>query len=106
LAASRKSPRDYTGRKAQELAEKHAKEIEAMQGRLTTVAVPEIESEEVVEDNTPIEVGSDMVKMRVNTDLEDVTIGQGNNFTFYRNRIYTVPKWVYNHLDEKGLVWH
>jgi len=106
LAASRKSPRDHTGRKAIELAEKHAEEIAKNQGRITTVAVPDIVVEDVVEDDAPIEVGSDMVKLRVNTDLEDVTIGQGNTFTFYRNKIYTVPKWVYDHLDEKGYVWH
>ena len=44
--------------------------------------------------------------MRVNTDLEDVTIGQGNHFTFREGVRYKVPAMVYDHLEEKGYVWH
>lgn len=44
--------------------------------------------------------------MRVNTDLEDVTIGKDNHFTFREGVRYKVPTAVYNHLDEKGYVYH
>lgn len=43
--------------------------------------------------------------MRVVEDLEDVTIGYGNTFTFEAGRTYKVPAFVYNHLAEKGYVW-
>jgi hypothetical protein len=44
--------------------------------------------------------------MRVNTDLPDVTIGKDNHFTFRENQRYKVPQYVYDHLDEKGYVYH
>lgn len=36
-------------------------------------------------------------------DLEDVTIGYGNTFTFREGYRYRVPRWVAMHLEEKGL---
>jgi hypothetical protein len=36
-------------------------------------------------------------------DLEDVTIGYGNTFTFREGYRYKVPRWVAGHLEEKGL---
>ncbi len=36
-------------------------------------------------------------------DIEDVTIGQGNTFTFREGYRYKVPRWVAAHLEEKGL---
>lgn len=44
--------------------------------------------------------------LRVNCDLEDVTIGAGNNYTFMEGQAYRVPRHVYDHLEEKGYVWH
>ena len=44
--------------------------------------------------------------MRVNTDLPDVTIGKDNHYTFRVEERYKVPKEVYDHLDEKGYVYH
>lgn len=36
-------------------------------------------------------------------DIEDVTIGYGNTFTFREGYRYKVPRWVAGHLEEKGL---
>lgn len=36
-------------------------------------------------------------------DVEDVTIGYGNTFTFREGYRYRVPRWVAAHLEEKGL---
>lgn len=44
--------------------------------------------------------------MRVNTDLPDVTIGKDNHYTFREGTRYRVPAFVYDHLDEKGYVYH
>lgn len=46
------------------------------------------------------------VEIRVNTDLEEVTIGAGTNFSFKEGQRYKVPQHVYDHLEEKGYVWH
>lgn len=42
--------------------------------------------------------------MRVNTDLEDITIGKDNHYTFRVGVPYKVPAYVYEHLTEKGYV--
>lgn len=51
-----------------------------------------------VEDQTQV--------IRVNEDIEDVTIGAGNTYNFEAGRQYRVPKAVADHLEEKGYVWH
>lgn len=48
----------------------------------------------------------DPVTIRVNTALEQVTIGAGNTFDFMEGRRYRVPRWVAAHLEEKGYVYH
>lgn len=48
---------------------------------------------------------NEKVVVRVNSDLEDVTLGAGNHFSFIAGRRYRVPRWVANHLEEKGLTW-
>jgi hypothetical protein len=54
------------------------------------------------------ELGGDegRVTIRVNEDLEKVTIGAGNHYDFEAGRRYSVPKHVADHLEEKGYVWH
>lgn len=42
--------------------------------------------------------------MRVNTDLEDITIGKDNHYSFFVGKAYKVPAHVYDHLWEKGYV--
>lgn len=62
-------------------------------------------------DEAPVSQGSTKVrpatmKFRVNTDLENVTIGTGTNFDFAEGRRYEAPTWVYDHLEEKGYIYH
>lgn len=57
--------------------------------------------------NVPAPRGSDgSVVIRVNADLEDVTIGAGNNYSFVEGGQYRVPLHVAQHLEEKGYIWH
>lgn len=56
--------------------------------------------------NTSQEYLNEKVIVRVNTDLEDVTLGYGNQVSFIEGRKYRVPRWVAQHLEEKGLIWH
>lgn len=46
------------------------------------------------------------VIIRVNADLDEVTLGYGNTVSFKEGGRYRVPRWMAEHLDEKGLVWH
>lgn len=48
---------------------------------------------------------NEKVVIRVNCDLEDVTLGYGNTYTFAEGRKYRVPLWIAEHLEERGLVW-
>ncbi len=53
-----------------------------------------------------INVSEAVVVIRVNEDIEDMTLGVGNNYTFKAGQKYKVPKHVADHLEEKGYVWH
>jgi hypothetical protein len=43
---------------------------------------------------------------RVTMDLENVTFGQGNTFTFKRGLRYRMPRALYDHLDSRGYIFH
>jgi len=89
-----------------ELAEAHAEELAERAGRISTINP----IDEVVVADEDVEAGPEVGpaerRMRVNTDLENVVIGQGTNYTFLRGKVYTVPAHVYDHLEEKGYVYH
>lgn len=110
MASSRKSPRDATGRKAVELAEKNAEALAERAGEISTInPLPEVIVEADVDDvevSDTVEVKEAFRMLRVNTDLEEITIGRGNIYTFKRGHKYKVPAHVYDHLEEKGYVYH
>jgi hypothetical protein len=53
-----------------------------------------------------VTVEDDVVNFRVNTTLEQVTIGVGNHMDLVEGQQYKAPRWIYKHLDEKGVVYH
>ncbi|MFF1711241.1 hypothetical protein [Streptomyces sp. NPDC058268] len=117
MATARKPAGDLTGRTAEKLAaerDAEAKERAKSMATATIVAEaertsqvvdlvdkpkPEVEEQPVVVEEAPREI-------RVNTNLNEVVIGQGNYFTFEIGVPYRVPAFVANHLEEKGLLWH
>lgn len=54
----------------------------------------------------PITVEEEWKVIRVNTDIEDMTYGAGNNLTFLRGRRYRVPRDLYDWLESRGVVYH
>jgi hypothetical protein len=108
----RKAAGDLTGRPAEKLAEQQAAALADRAGHITTInPLPEVIPDELPEatmtsGRQQAVAKSATRRLRVNTDLDDVTIGQGKNFTFKRDQFYTVSEHVYNHLEEKGLVYH
>ena len=54
----------------------------------------------------PVRARSTTRIIRVNTDLESVTVGYGNTYTFQEGRKYKVPTEVADHLEGLGYVWH
>lgn len=60
----------------------------------------------VVPQDVGVQIADTSVEIRVNSTLENVTIGQGTDYTFEEGRRYKVPQHVADHLEERGLVWH
>lgn len=120
----RRSPTDHTGAQREKLEKEHAEEMErrAEELGMATQAAREIsnevtdytggaqpgEPEAVVVGDTVeiVEAGERSVEIRINTDLEEVTIGAGNTYNFKEGQRYKVPAHVAAHLEEKGFVWH
>lgn len=133
MARSSKPAGDHTGRQTEQLLRERTEELDKAAERMTmtqqleqeyndntvidytdpehpveldiAVAVPEFdedESIEVVEEaGTEIKVKKRTVRI---TETCSPTIGYGNKYEFIAGRKYTLPVWVVEHLDEKGLV--
>ena len=56
----------------------------------------------IVEDITKMSTQDDTVVIRVIEDIENMTLGAGNNFSFKAGQKYQVTKAVATHLQEKG----
>jgi hypothetical protein len=54
----------------------------------------------------PVTVEAEWRVIRVNTDVEEMTYGVGNTYTFLRGRRYRVPKHLYDWLESRGVVYH
>ena len=67
----------------------------------------EVKAETVVGEvaMTDVDVSENAVEFRTN-DTFAATLGHGNNYDFVEGQKVRAPKWVYDHLDEKGLIWH
>lgn len=121
---SKVNPRDFTGRQKQLLAEEAAREVEKRQGEITMMnaearaakespieldgkgrEVPPSEADVKEADPQPVQVAPEFATIRVNCDLEKVTIGQGTAFDFKEGQVYRVPYHVALHLNALGYVW-
>lgn len=113
---------DLTGRTTERLQKENAEELKERAKEIALLA--EVTNEENAKpvdysngpvapavQETPLEVSDDVElksATRViipNTDLESVTFGAGNHYTFEEGRKYTVPRELAEHLSEKGLIW-
>jgi hypothetical protein len=52
-----------------------------------------------------VSLADDQVVIRVAENLDMVTIGAGNNYSFQAGKKYKVPKHVATHLQEKGYLY-
>lgn len=116
----RKRAGDMTGLETQRLQEEHAAELKLRAKEIALMA--DVEAEEF---DTPVDYSNgpdtalaknqvevEEVKLesptRVvipNTNIEQMTFGAGNYYTFEEGRKYTVPIELARHLDAKGLLW-
>lgn len=112
-----KNPADVTGRKRDELAAQHVEEVQkrAEEMSLATAEKAERLETEVIDATTPgrptvivdkvTTVGKaddDNVEIRVISDIEHMTFGAGNTYSFKAGQKYLVTKNLAAHLREKG----
>jgi len=113
--ATKAKPTDVTGRKREQLV---ASSLEEMQERANSMSMATAEAQikletEVIDAtvperqtvivNEPTITSSDAeVVIRVVEDIENMTLGSGNNYNFKAGQKYKVTKHVAQHLQEKG----
>lgn len=111
-----KKPTDVTGRARDAQLVENAEALSARASEMSMAsATAQIKLETEVIDATipdratvivddPIQVGKqdDTVVIRVVEDIENMTLGAGNNYSFKAGQKYQVTHSVANHLKEKG----
>lgn len=121
---TKRNPRDFTGNQKQILSEQAAKERAARQDEITMINAQEraaketpieldahgrevkrVDDDVTEADPAPVQVAPEFATVRINCDLEKVTIGQDNHFDFREGQVYRLPYHVALHLDRLGYVW-
>ena len=120
MANTPTSPLDATGRAAEQAAKKNAKEQQKRAEEISIASQIEAESLErdVFDPKQPdaplvldeiVDVGvstaNDMVVIRTITDIDDMTFGVGNHYTFKAGVKYRVPVHLANYLEQLGYIW-
>lgn len=113
--AGKAKPTDVTGRVREQLIEANQEELQARanemsmasataQAKLNEVIDATVPDRQTVIVDNPIEVGvqDESVVIRVIQDIENMTLGAGNNYNFKAGQKYSVTKAVAAHLKEKG----
>lgn len=113
--AGKAKPTDVTGRVREQLLEENAEALQAKanemsmatataQAKLNEVIDATVPDRQAVIVDNPIEVGvqDETVVIRVVQDIENMTLGAGNNYNFKAGQKYSVTKAVAAHLKEKG----
>lgn len=114
--ASKVRPTDVTGRSREKLAADNAEALAARAQEMsmaTAEAQIKLETEVVdatvpnrptviVDDPTVIDKSDESVVIRVVEDIESMTLGAGNYYSFKAGQKYKVSRQVAQHLEEKG----
>jgi hypothetical protein len=115
--ATQKKATDFTGRQREKLAQEN---IEALQERANEISLanaeaaykvenevldatrPNVVETVVVDDVKPTGASGKTVVIRVAEDIESMTLGAGNYYTFKAGQKYEVTPEVAAHLEQKG----
>jgi hypothetical protein len=114
------SPLDATGLAAEKAAKKHAKEIQDRKDEISIAAQVEAEQLEtqvfdpkkpdaplVLDEieNVGVTTANDSVIIRTITDIDEMTFGVGNHYSFKAGVKYRVPSHLANYLEQLGYIW-
>ena len=120
MAKTQTSPLDATGRAAEQAAKKNAAEIQKRKDEISIAAQIEAEQLEtqVFDPKKPdaplvldeietvgVSTANDMVVIRTITDIDEMTYGVGNTYTFKAGVKYRVPSHLANYLEQLGYIW-
>jgi hypothetical protein len=120
VANTQTSPLDATGKAAEQAAKKNA---EALKKRKEEISIAtQLEAESLEKDvfdpkkpdaplvldeieNVGVSTAGDMVVIRTITDIDDMSYGVGNTYTFKAGVKYRVPKYLADYLEQLGYIW-
>lgn len=120
MANTPTSPLDATGRAAEAAAKKNAKALQDRKDEISIAAAIEAESIEtnvfdpkkpdaplVLDEieNVGVSTAGDMVVIRTITDIDEMTHGVGNTYTFKAGVKYRVPSTLAAYLEDLGYIW-
>jgi hypothetical protein len=114
------SPLDATGLAAEKAAKKNAKLIQERKDEISIAAQVEAESldrdvfdpkkpdaplvlDEI--ENVGVTTANDTVIIRTITDIEEMTYGVGNHYSFKAGVKYRVPRGLGDYLEQLGYIW-
>ena len=120
MANTQTSPLDATGKAAEQAAKKNA---EALKKRKEEISIAtQLESESLERDvfdpkkpdaplvldeieNVGVSTAGDMVVIRTITDIDDMSYGVGNTYTFKAGVKYRVSRSLADYLEQLGYIW-
>ena len=120
MANTPTSPLDATGLAAEKAAKKNAKLIQERKDEISIAAQVEAESldrdvfdpkkpdaplvlDEI--ENVGVTTANDTVIIRTITDIEEMTYGVGNHYSFKAGVKYRVPRGLGDYLEQLGYIW-
>ena len=120
MANTPTSPLDATGKAAEAATKKNAAELKKRKDEISIAAQIEAESLEkdifdpkhpdaplVLDEieNVGVSTAGDMVVIRTITDIDDMTFGVGNAYSFKAGVKYRVPATLAAYLEQLGYIW-
>lgn len=120
MATQKTSPLDATGKAAEDAAKRNAAELKKREAELSISRQAEAELLEtgVFDPKKPdapilldeieevgVSVNNDKVVIRTITDIDDMTYGVGNTFSFKAGVKYSVPRDLADYLEGLGYIW-
>jgi len=120
VATQKTSPLDATGKAAEDAAKRNAEALKARAEEISVARAQETISLEsdVFDPKKPdapllideveevgVSINNDTVIIRTITDIEDMTFGVGNSYTFKQGVRYKVPRELADYLQMLGYIW-
>jgi hypothetical protein len=120
VATQKTSPLDATGKAAEDAAKRNAAELQKRKDEITLMRQQEDELLQTAvfdpkKPDTPllideveelgVAVNNDKVIIRTISDIDDMTYGVGNTYSFKAGVKYSVPRDLADYLEGLGYIW-